>query len=109
MSEAEQFAEKPLKPPSEPKPGAQTAELEHWMRSSVRPQAQAGYSMVTIFLPLGDIAAWQFRNLASVCPKYVNDTVRTTVDQNLLIRWVSNGDLPAFYEDLKSLDLALPG
>ena len=62
-----------------------------------------------IFLPLGDITAWQFRNLASICRKYVSDTVRTTVDQNLLLRWVSNGDLPALYEDLKSLDLAQPG
>jgi len=109
LREAEQFAEKPLKPASELKSGAPSAEFERWMRSSVRPQAQAGYSMVTIFLPLGDIAAWQLRNLASVCRKYVNDTVRTTVDQNLLIRWVSNGDLPAFYEDLKSLELATPG
>jgi sulfite reductase (ferredoxin) len=109
MTEAEQFAEKPLKPPSELKPGAAAAEFERWARTSVRPQAQPGYSMVTIFLPLGDIAAWQFRNLASICRKYVKDTVRTTVDQNLLIRWIANGDLPAFYEDLKSLDLAAPG
>ena len=109
MSEAEAFEEKPLKPPSELPAGAPSAEFEKWMRLSVRPQAQAGYSMVTIFLPLGDIAAWQLRNLASLCRKYVSDTVRTTVDQNLLIRWVSNGDLRAFYDDLKSLDLALPG
>ena len=109
MAEAEQFVEKPLKPPSELKTSAASPEFEKWMRSSVRPQRQAGYSMVTIFLPLGDIAAWQLRNLATICRKYVKDTVRTTVDQNLLIRWMSNADLPAFYEDLKSLDLALPG
>jgi len=109
MAAAEQFAEKPLKPPSERKPGAPSPEFERWLRTSARPQAQAGYSMVTIFLPLGDIAAWQLRNLASVCRKYVSDTIRTTVDQNLLIRWVSNGDLPMFHEELKALDLAQPG
>jgi sulfite reductase (ferredoxin) len=109
MSEAGKFAEQPLNPPSELKPAAVPSEFERWARTSVRPQAQAGYSMVTIFLPLGDIAAWQFRNLASICRKYVKDTVRTTVDQNLLLRWVSNGALPALYEDLKSLDLAQPG
>jgi sulfite reductase (ferredoxin) len=109
MSEAAAFQERPLKPASELPAGARSAEFEKWLRLNVRPQAQPGYSMVTIFLPLGDIAAWQFRNLSTLCRKYVQDTVRTTVDQNLLIRWVSNGDLPAFYEELKSLDLALPG
>ncbi|HWP84709.1 MAG TPA: nitrite/sulfite reductase, partial [Terriglobia bacterium] len=109
LSEAESFREQPLKPPSEHKTGGLSPEFEKWVRANVRPQAQAGYSMVTIYLPLGDIAAWQLRNLASLCRKYVRDTIRTTVDQNLLIRWVSNGDLPELYEDLRSLDLALPG
>ena len=109
MNEAESSEEKPLKPPSELPTGARSSGFEKWLHLSVRPQVQAGYSMVTIFLPLGDIAAWQLRNLASLCREYVKETVRTTVDQNLLIRWVSNGDLQAFYEDLKSLDLALPG
>jgi sulfite reductase (ferredoxin) len=109
VSAAARFEEKPLKPPSALRTPGSSPEFKAWMRTSVRPQAQPGYSMVTIFLPLGDITAWQFRNLATICRKYVNDTIRTTVDQNLLIRWVANGDLQAFHEDLKSLDLALPG
>jgi sulfite reductase (ferredoxin) len=109
LTEAEGFEERPLKPPSELPKAARSADFDTWRRLSVRPQAQPGYSMVTIFLPLGDIAAWQLRNLATLCRKYVNDTVRTTVDQNLLVRWVANVDLPSFYEDLKSLDLTTAG
>jgi sulfite reductase (ferredoxin) len=75
----------------------------------VRPQAQKGYSMVTVFLSLGDISAWQLRGLAQVCRRYVQDTVRTTVDQNLLIRWISNADLPALHQNLLALDLGQPG
>ena len=37
------------------------------------------------------------------------NTVRTTVEQNLLVRWVSNADLPTFYEGLKALSLAEAG
>jgi sulfite reductase (ferredoxin) len=109
VTEALRFEEKPLKPPSTLSQSGASEAFQRWMRTNVRAQAQHGYSMVTVFLPLGDIAAWQLRALAQACRKYINDTVRTTVDQNLLIRWVANGDLPALYQDLVKLDLAQPG
>ncbi len=104
------FADSPLKPPSELKLG-DTADpkLLRWLDVNVRPQSQQGYSMVEVFLPLGDITADQFRGLANLCRQYVRETVRTTVEQNLLIRWVSNADLPAVYEGLKALNLAEVG
>ena len=86
-----------------------TAEFLQWLDVNVRPQKQAGYSMVEIFLPLGDISADQLRGLADLCEKHVNGTVRTTVSQNFLVRWVSNGDLPAFYERLKALEISAVG
>jgi sulfite reductase (ferredoxin) len=99
--------EKPLKPPSDLKlPGDADAQLKRWLETNVRPQRQQGYSMVEIFLPLGDIAADQLRGLARLCERFVNGTVRTTVEQNLMVRWVSNADLAAFYEGLKALSLA---
>jgi sulfite reductase (ferredoxin) len=109
LAAAGRFQEKPLKPPSQQPTGALSEEAQRWLRTNVRPQAQAGYSMVTVVLPLGDITAGQLRSLAQVCRKYVGDTVRTTVDQNLLIRWVTNADLLSLHEDLKRLDLAQPG
>jgi sulfite reductase (ferredoxin) len=39
----------------------------------------------------------------------VGDSVRTTVEQNLVLRWVSEADLPALYGELQRLDLALGG
>ncbi|HVR75627.1 MAG TPA: nitrite/sulfite reductase [Planctomycetota bacterium] len=79
-----------------------------WHHSNVRPQKQRGYSVVTAFLPLGDITADQFRGLARLARKYVRGTVRTTVAQNIIFRWVSNADLPALHVDLDALGLALP-
>ena len=65
--------------------------------------------VATITLPLGDITSWQLRQLADVARKYVGDNVRTTVEQNIVLRWVSAADLPALYAELKRLDLALGG
>jgi sulfite reductase (ferredoxin) len=99
--------ETPLKPPSDLKlPENAGAPMLRWLETNVRPQRQQGYSMVEIFLPLGDISADQLRGLANLSRRFVNETVRTTVEQNLLVRWVSNADLPAFYEGLKALNLA---
>ena len=88
LVKAEIFQEIPLKPPSSLELAGTSDEFQKWVRMNVRSQAQEGYSMVTVFLPLGDITARQLHSLAGVCRKYVNDTIRTTVDQNLLIRWV---------------------
>jgi sulfite reductase (ferredoxin) len=109
LSEAERFEEKPLKPPSSLDFAAASPDFLKWHRSNVRAQGQAGYSTVTIFLPLGDISGWQLRGLARLCRDFIGDTVRATADQNMLLRWVSNGDLPALYKGLAALDLARHG
>ena len=104
------YSDQPLKPPSELQaPEGADPALRRWLDVNVRPQNQQGYSMVEVFLPLGDISADQLRGFANLCRRYINDTIRTTVDQNFLVRWVSNGDLVAFYEGLKELHLADAG
>ncbi|MEO7653832.1 MAG: nitrite/sulfite reductase, partial [Bryobacteraceae bacterium] len=72
-------------------------------------QRQAGYSTVTVALPLGDITSDQLRVLADVARAYVKETIRTTVEQNIVLRWVSDSDLPALYLELKAAGLATPG
>ncbi|MBM3739024.1 MAG: nitrite/sulfite reductase [Acidobacteria bacterium] len=102
--------EAPLKPPSLLQiapvrdPG-----FDEWYKTNVYSQRQGGYSTVTVALPLGDITADQLRALADVTRKYVKDTVRTTVEQNMVLRWVSSGDLPAVYRELKAAGLGEPG
>ena len=75
----------------------------------MRTQRQPGYTVVNITLPLGDITADQARALAEISRKYVKDTIRTTVEQNLVLRWVSQSDLPALYQDLDAIGLAASG
>ena len=102
--------EEPLKPPSQmAMPGDCDPGLREWLEMNVRPQRQDGYSMVDVFLPLGDISSEQARQFADLSRRYVKDTLRTTVDQNLMMLWVSNADLPDLYRDLKAIGLAESG
>ncbi len=109
LDEAEAFRETPLLPPSPLDLDGASPELARWMRLNTRPQRQPGYSTVTVFLPLGDISAWQMRGLARLCRRFVRDTVRTAVEQNLVVRWVPTGELSAFHDGLRALDLAQIG
>jgi sulfite reductase (ferredoxin) len=103
------YREEPLKPAAllDIAPAADEG-FQEWRRSNVYHQRQPGYVTVTIALPLGDITSEQLRVVADLARKYVNDTVRTTVEQNLVLRWVSEGDLPALYRELRAASLAEP-
>ena len=39
----------------------------------------------------------------------MGDNIRTTVEQNIVLRFVSESDLPALYEELHEVHLAQPG
>jgi sulfite reductase (ferredoxin) len=80
-----------------------------WLATNVLPQRQQGYSVVTLSLPLGDITADQTRALADLAREYCGDNLRTTVEQNIVLRFVSDADLPELYAKLAVLGLATPG
>jgi len=80
-----------------------------WKKRNVQFQRQEGYMVVSVMLPLGDLSSHQMRELANICDKYIGNNVRTTIEQNFVLRWVSENDLPALYSDLKAIDLAEPG
>ncbi|MBK9166541.1 MAG: nitrite/sulfite reductase [Bryobacterales bacterium] len=102
--------ESPLKPPSLLQlNGNRTPAFDRWHASNVYEQRQSGYVTVTVTLPLGDITSDQLRALADIARKYVRETVRTTVEQNIVLRWVSAGDVPALYKELEAANLAEPG
>ncbi len=83
--------------------------FQTWYDTNVYGQRQAGYATVTIALPLGDITSDQLRALADIARRYTRETLRTTVEQNIVLRWVSETDLPALYADLSKAGLSLAG
>ncbi len=83
--------------------------FDAWHASNVRTQRQDGYHVVTLALPLGDLTSDQARALADIARQWVGDNVRTSVDQNIVLRYVSGADLPDLYTALNEHGLALPG
>jgi sulfite reductase (ferredoxin) len=109
LAEAHAFDEKPLRE-GKPLGGGPFPEgFEEWRRTNVMPQRQAGYAVVTVKLPLGDATADQMRAMAQLARKYTRETVRLTVEQNLIFRWISEADVPALYSELVQLGLGEAG
>jgi sulfite reductase (ferredoxin) len=101
--------EKPVRPSGALPPGPHPDGFAVWRETNVVPQRQTGYVMALVCLPLGDLTSDQARRLADVARSYTGDTMRVTADQNLVLRWVSEADLPAVYESLAKIHLAQAG
>jgi sulfite reductase (ferredoxin) len=110
LKDVPNYKEEGLKPASLLQIGTanKPAGFDQWYATNIYRQRQEGYATVTIALPLGDITAAQLRLVADVSRKYMKETVRSTVEQNLVLRWVSEADLPAVYNELKPAGLATP-
>jgi sulfite reductase (ferredoxin) len=108
VKDAEQFQEAPLRPGGKA-PLLGTSAFQRWVKTNTRPQKQEGYTVVTIALPLGDITANQLRSLADIARRFTKETIRSTVEQNIVLRWVSQSDLPEVFKALEAAGLDDPG
>lgn len=105
LKDIDQFTEKPKQAAGELPDQDLGKDYQRWLETNLRPQKQAGYVCVTIPLPLGDITPKQLRDLADIVRRYTHETIRTTVEQNFVLRWISKADLPALYQDLVAAKL----
>ena len=101
----DQWTEQPLRPGVSLNGCARPDGFEAWYKTNVYKQRQPGYVAATVTLPLGDASADQLRALADIARRFVKDTLRTTVEQNMLFRWVSEADLPEFYQAIQAIGL----
>ncbi|HWX38270.1 MAG TPA: nitrite/sulfite reductase [Candidatus Sulfotelmatobacter sp.] len=105
---AEDFQEAPLRPGG-PAPLLGSQAFQRWVKTNTRAQKQQGYTVVTIALPLGDISANQLRAVADIARRFTKETIRSTVEQNIVLRWVSQSDLVELHKALDAAGLADPG
>ncbi|MBI4401789.1 MAG: sulfurtransferase TusA family protein [Nitrospirae bacterium] len=80
-----------------------------WKRTNVVPQKQPGFAAAVIKLPMGDITAAQMYAVADLAEAYSNGNLRTTINQNLVVRWVPESRLEDFYKELAANGLGDPG
>jgi sulfite reductase beta subunit-like hemoprotein len=84
-------------------------DFDAWAADSVIAQKQPGFAAVVIRLVLGDVTAVQLRALARLAVDHGEGELRATNDQNLVLRWVPVGKLPAVHAALAELGLARTG
>jgi sulfite reductase (ferredoxin) len=109
LDEKPTWGETPLHEASATVANYTDSDYGEWRASNVFSQKQSGYAAATVTLPLGDLNSYQLRELAKLALRFVGENVRTTVDQNLILRWVPEADLPELYRKLKALGLGEHG
>lgn len=81
-----------------------------WLKTTTFKQKQAGYSAVFVTLESGDMTANQLRALAKICNEFsAEGFARNGFSQDIVLRWVSEDDLPRLYSRLLEAGLANPG
>jgi sulfite reductase (ferredoxin) len=109
LNQVEHQQEQPSRPPGPVSDASGNERFARWLKTNVRDQRQEGYATATVALPLGDISADQLRGLADIVRQFTPGTIRTTVEQNIVIRWVSKADLLPLFEALDAAGLGDPG
>ncbi len=99
----------PAVPPGYGSPNGDGSEFEQFRRSNVRAQRQDGFCTVQVKVDRGDLTPEQFRGLAQIMREYCGGYARTTVHQNLLLRWVREESIYDVWRRLQTLSLGDPG
>jgi sulfite reductase beta subunit-like hemoprotein len=99
----------PAVPASYGSPNGDSSEYERFRAANVAEQRQDGYVTVEAKITRGDLAPEQFRGLAEIMRKYSGGYARTTVQQNLVLRWVREESVYDVWRALSALGLGDAG
>ncbi len=99
-------ANAPVKPLSSAEPNGDKREFDKFLATNVQPQKQKGFSTVAIKVDRGDLTPEQLRALAAIMREYSGGWARTTVQQNLVLRWVRDESVYEVWKALQPLGLA---
>ncbi len=91
------------------RPNGDLRAFDRFRASNVRAQRQDGYATVEVAVPRGDLTPEQFRGLAAIMREYSGGYARTTVGQNLVLRWVCDEAVYEVWRRLGALDLGEHG
>ena len=79
-----------------------------WRSANTIAQRQQPYHAVEVALPAGAVTAEQFAALGAIARQFGGGSLRTTIRQNMLLRWVHERDLSSLHHALASAGLATP-
>jgi sulfite reductase beta subunit-like hemoprotein len=99
----------PARRPAYETPNGDGREFDRFVESNVAPQRQHGFSTVEVKIRRGDLTPDQLRGVAELMRRYTGGAARTTVHQNLVLRWVRDESLYEVWQALSALELGDPG
>jgi sulfite reductase beta subunit-like hemoprotein len=99
----------PAPPATAASPNGDRSEFERFLESNVVAQRQEGFSAVTVKVTRGDLTPELFHGLAAIMREHTGGYARTTVQQNLVLRWVRDEALFDVWQRLGELGLADSG
>ncbi|MGB1377030.1 MAG: nitrite/sulfite reductase [Miltoncostaeaceae bacterium] len=92
-----------------PVPSPGDAAFVRFAESNVHAQRQEGFSTVEVRVPRGDLDPDQFRGLAAIMREFCGGYARTSIQQNLVLRWVRDDAVFAVWQRLDALGLGQAG
>jgi sulfite reductase beta subunit-like hemoprotein len=90
-------------------PNGDVREFDHFVATNVKNQRQPGFSTVEVNVRRGDLTVEQLRGLAQIMREYCGGFARTSVHQNLILRWVRNESIYEVWQRLCELGLGEAG
>jgi sulfite reductase beta subunit-like hemoprotein len=99
----------PAPPPSSGSPNGDLHEYERFLAANVAEQKQEGFVAVEVKVTRGDLTPEQFRGLAQIMRRFSGGYARTTVQQNLVLRWVRHETVYDVWRALSALGLGGAG
>ncbi len=105
LFENDEEAHAPAPPLAASSPNGDAREFEAFARTNVRAQRQAGFVTVEVIVPRGDLTPDQFRGLAAIMRRFSGGYARSTVQQNLVLRWVREESIYGVWQALSDLGL----
>ncbi len=109
LFEDDEEANAPAKPQAMASPNGDLTEYDAFVETNVRSQRQHGFSTVEVKVPRGDLTPEQFRGLAEIMREHTGGYARTSVHQNLILRWVRDESVYEVWRRLHELGLGDPG
>jgi sulfite reductase beta subunit-like hemoprotein len=99
----------PAPPQSFGSPNGDLAEYQRFLASNVAEQKQDGFVTVEVKVTRGDLTPEQFRGVAQIMRQFSGGYARTTVQQNIVLRWVRQEAVYDLWRALAELGLAEAG
>jgi sulfite reductase beta subunit-like hemoprotein len=90
-------------------PNGDMRDFDRFAHSNVAPQRQEGFCTVEVKVPQGDLTPAQLRGLAQIMREYTGGYARTTVHQNIVLRWVREEAVYEVWRRLEELSLGAAG